>query len=145
MRKGGTEKSTINISAFLLGFIDVLAAWTEGLCYLLTFTLAIFRLLLVPMGNRFYFSQSIRGQWPNTPDKNFSRITARPTGVCMKRAWTNPYRFFLNYGFYASSCILRKCSFSKSSSLGVSSDRTNPNTCLNILSYSKCGNRCFNP
>lgn len=94
-----TVKCPINISTFFFRLIDILATWTIRLNLNYTFTLAILRLLLVPIGSRFCFSQSILGQWPKVPIKNFSLIMAKPTGVYINLAWVRPYKFLLNIIF----------------------------------------------
>ena len=60
---------------------NILAAGTISLKLIqFTFTLETFKLLLKPIGSKFYLSQSILGQCPNTPVKNFSLIFASPLG-----------------------------------------------------------------
>ena len=81
MGERSAVKGAVNISAFLLGLEHILAPRAVSLINLNTLTLDILRLLLVPIGSMFYFSQSILGQWPKTPIKNFSLMIASPMGV----------------------------------------------------------------
>ena len=73
-------------SCFYLGRYT---SWQRGQY---TFTREVDNSSETPIGRTCCLSHSTRGQVPNAPYMNFSRILARPCGDRMNLAWMTPYR-----------------------------------------------------